>query len=246
MKIILGMHRSGTSLIAGLLYKCGLNFGNKNNFITPDKFNPYGYFENIEVININKKLLHGIFGRLNYLFPSDFKNIKKRFFKHKKVINFQENNFMQCYVKDNRFCLTMSVWPKKIKFIIFVVRHPQSIAKSLKIRNFIPEFWTYKLWRIHILSALKNSRNIRKLFVSYENLLDANKRFNELKKISDFILKIDLIYIDPKKMEQILINNFHIDRYSKNSNDDNISLENKFFDKKNQVIWKYLCGKITL
>lgn len=246
MKIILGMHRSGTSLIAGLLFKCRLNFGNKNDFIKPDKYNPFGYFENKDVVNINKKLLHGVFGKLNYLFPFDFKNIKNRFFKYRDIANVKENDLRECYVKDNRFCLTMNFWPKKVNFIIFVVRHPQSIAKSLKKRNLIPEFVSFKLWRIHILSALKNSRHINKLFVSYENLLNKHKRFNELKKISKFINKTDSVFIDPIKMEKILKDEFQIDKYTIKFDDEKFFFKNKLTNQKYKIIWKYLIKKTTI
>ena len=53
--IVAGMHRSGTSMLAGSLAACGINFG--DNLIPPDKDNPKGYWENKKVVSIHNKLL---------------------------------------------------------------------------------------------------------------------------------------------------------------------------------------------
>ncbi len=43
---IIGMHRSGTSMIARLLNLCGLDLGPPEQLVVPNEFNPPGYFEN--------------------------------------------------------------------------------------------------------------------------------------------------------------------------------------------------------
>ena len=239
MKIILGMHRSGTSLVAGMFYKLGFDFGNSDKLIKPDVHNPNGYYENVDIINSNKKILHGFFGRLNYIIYCDFKNNFKRYKKNQFLIDKIEAKYKDCYVKDNRFCLTTKYWPKKIKFIIFVVRSPISIARSLKRRNYISNFLALKLWRIHILSAIKNSYKIPKLFISYENLINQKKRILELNKISSFILKEDLIKIDPLHMNEILVKDFNIEKYQN-------KLDTKYHYKgKYKTIWNYLQRRIA-
>ena len=42
MKLVTGMHRSGTSLLAQELKNLGLDFGNHNDFISKDKWNSGG------------------------------------------------------------------------------------------------------------------------------------------------------------------------------------------------------------
>lgn len=52
---ILGCHRSGTSVIAGLLYKaCGVSMGE---LMPPTEDNPMGYFEALGVVNAHRDLL---------------------------------------------------------------------------------------------------------------------------------------------------------------------------------------------
>ena len=45
MILIAGTHRSGTSLVARLLYESGADFGNPEGFYPPDQWNRGGYFE---------------------------------------------------------------------------------------------------------------------------------------------------------------------------------------------------------
>jgi hypothetical protein len=53
--IVLGMHRSGTSLIAGMLHGIGISMG--DSFLDADSYNPKGYFEDTEFLWINKGIL---------------------------------------------------------------------------------------------------------------------------------------------------------------------------------------------
>ncbi len=53
--IILGSGRSGTSLMAGALSRCGYFFG--DSMVPPDEANPKGFFEDIDVNRINEDIL---------------------------------------------------------------------------------------------------------------------------------------------------------------------------------------------
>jgi len=64
--IILGMHRSGTSLTAGLLSRLGVYMGESR---PPDAFNPTGYFEDEDFKRVNKALMQ-IEGHTWYRPPS--------------------------------------------------------------------------------------------------------------------------------------------------------------------------------
>lgn len=54
---IAGMHRSGTSLAARLLYSCGLYLGPESELMNPSPDNPEGYWENIVFVNLNDRIL---------------------------------------------------------------------------------------------------------------------------------------------------------------------------------------------
>ncbi len=59
MKIISGMHRSGTSLVARLFFEGGANMGNPLEFYRSDKWNTDGYFEQPDIHSINMPLING-------------------------------------------------------------------------------------------------------------------------------------------------------------------------------------------
>jgi len=136
MKIfIIGMHRSGTSMITGILHKCGLKLG--GNLLMGARDNPKGHFESLEFIRINQKILIMNGGRWH----TPPKNI--RFNPEMKM---QMRHFLNKFnpqkisgLKDPRTCFTFPLWrevihPEPIKAVM-IVRPFSAIAKSLQKRN---------------------------------------------------------------------------------------------------------------
>ena len=138
MKVfIMGMHRSGTSLVTGLLHHCGLHLGGP--LLMGAKDNPKGHWEHKKFININNDLLKRNGGSwrnppagVNWggLKPS-MQNFLKGW-PTDKLVGW----------KDPRTCITFPLWyalvhPEKIK-VIYVNRPAAEIAKSLYKRNGIP------------------------------------------------------------------------------------------------------------
>lgn len=136
MKIfIIGMHRSGTSMITGILHKCGLELG--KNLLMGARDNPKGHFESLKFIRINNEILFHNGGRWHtppskYKLYPDIKKKMRQFVKEfdpQKIAGF----------KDPRVCLTFPLWyqvihPEPIKVVI-VVRPFRAIAYSLRKRN---------------------------------------------------------------------------------------------------------------
>jgi hypothetical protein len=54
--VIAGMHRSGTSFIASVLAAAGLAVGER--LVAPDANNPHGYFEDLDFVELNQRILH--------------------------------------------------------------------------------------------------------------------------------------------------------------------------------------------
>lgn len=52
MILVVGTGRSGTSLVAGILYYLGVDMGDP--FIMPDEDNEFGYFESVETVHFNE------------------------------------------------------------------------------------------------------------------------------------------------------------------------------------------------
>lgn len=147
--IVLGSGRSGTSMAAGVLSKSGYFMG--ENLYPGDEANPKGYFEDIEINNINEELLaqvvpkrpQGILGDL--FFPSRLSQDQRWFARiavgtsipcpsqlaeRIRIVTAQEPF---CF-KDPRFCYTLPAWRPCLRSnVVFlcVFRQPGTTANSI-------------------------------------------------------------------------------------------------------------------
>jgi len=187
MKIfIIGMHRSGTSMITGILHKCGLELG--GNLLMHGKDNPKGHFESLEFMHINQEILIRNDGRWH----SPPKEIKFYPGMKEKMRHFL-NKFNPQKIsgfKDPRICLTFPLWyevvhPEPIKAVI-VVRPSLMIAKSLRERNGFKLEKSGKLTDHYIRStfAAMNKYNVPYVMAIYERFFKNWKR--ELEPILKF------------------------------------------------------------
>src|SRR5215213_1037932 len=55
---IVGMHRSGTSMIAKLLQLAGLNLGDEAELMPPAEENPEGFYEHLQFVRLNDEVLN--------------------------------------------------------------------------------------------------------------------------------------------------------------------------------------------
>jgi hypothetical protein len=175
MKIVTGMHRSGTSFLSQALHHLGADFGPPDLLFPADHWNQNGYFENIEVVSLNNKIIlgnnanieywldapeHGFKRTINslrsrkwkyFLFPSR-KGIAKRGARHFSSLRAVHDQYRNQYVKDPRFCLTLAAWKAAgpVNDIIFSFRNPTAVADSIWRRERLPRSFGYRYWLYHI------------------------------------------------------------------------------------------------
>ncbi len=178
--IILGMHRSGTSMLAGALSLCNFYLG--NNLMNPSSDNAKGYFEHNEIVRIHDEFLNNIGYSWNDIrtIPASINEDVIRLVQSKLMTvltsDFKDSNFFA--IKDPRHCRLLFLWQPilmqlriKPKYL-FVVRHPVEIAQSLKQReNFQPEI-SYLLWLRHILEPVDYLNESNVSFSSYNELMN--------------------------------------------------------------------------
>lgn len=70
--VVLGAHRSGTSLAAGILHQAGVNMGRR--FREPDEWNPTGYWGDLDWLDLNKRMLRDVGG--NWYTPPGIEALK--------------------------------------------------------------------------------------------------------------------------------------------------------------------------
>ena len=145
--LILGMHRSGTSSLAGMLGRHGLHLGEVNE---ENRFNPKGNQENPVVNRINNTLLRRHGGSWFHPVPIETVPLRTalqiRSFRRKMA-----RTGLPWGVKDPRMIFCLSAWYKPGDRLVGVFRHPAAVMKSLEARSadagnsFPPAFWE-RLW----------------------------------------------------------------------------------------------------
>lgn len=141
--LILGMHRSATSMISRALHLSGESWmGNDLMLNKPD--NVRGHYEQIPIVNLNDKILRTAKGSWdNPPSHASILSLKGRF-------NFEIIKELECLelssnggtigIKDPRMCLTIELWEPFLKNPQYIVSYRDSneIAQSLNKRDGMP------------------------------------------------------------------------------------------------------------
>ena len=190
---VLGMHRSGTSALTGVLNLMGLDLG--NDLMDGTKFNPKGYFENNSIFKMNEKILANTNSEWNDIHFSIDK-IKKSDFELyveeiEKILQDEFKYTNNIAIKDPRMCLLFPIWEVaclnlgyKIK-VILPYRNPLEVAQSLKTRDGFSLEDGLLLWTQHILFAEYFTRDYQRMTVIFSELLKNPKKI--LGQLYDFL-----------------------------------------------------------
>jgi len=128
--IIAGMHRSGTSLAASLLHRAGLSLG--ENLIGPDRGNPHGYFEDVEINRFHSSLLERLGQSFLSARPASSQILPREREEALRLISRSNGNRLWGF-KDPRACLFLDLWLDLLPTARFVLvyRHPLEVVLSL-------------------------------------------------------------------------------------------------------------------
>ena len=227
--IVLGMHRSGTSTVSGVLHLNNIIMGNYENFWPrPLPQNPKGFYENYDFRLINDRILsfngYDVKSYNPQIPQSELKDGHKN--KMKKLITCNQDNYQNWGWKDPRTCLTIENWmeifsemdlEKEIK-IIFITRDAISVARSLTARNQLPLNQGLELWFSYTKRALDfcSKNNIATFYMSFENILEIPEE--NFKNMFSFLS----YSFEPK-----IVNKFVDKTISKNSSGEEIILPEK-------------------
>jgi GT2 family glycosyltransferase len=175
--IVLGMHRSGTSMISGLLELMGCFFADEPLKMSPATDNPKGFWERNDIKELNDYILASAKGNwwdvdaldFSFISPQESEFIRK----HIKKIIAEMNPYQPWFIKDPRICLTLQFWIEQLENPVFVhvLRHPLHIARSLQKRNQLPLEYGLCLWEFYSLALLKNLGKKTKLDLSYDAVI---------------------------------------------------------------------------
>ncbi|MDY6903157.1 MAG: sulfotransferase [Thermodesulfobacteriota bacterium] len=196
--IVLGMHRSGTSLATHILSQAGFYAGAEKDLIKGGKWNEEGYFERWDVLKANDEILHRCGGSW-FQPPGEERllalNADGRLY---PLLSYYDGHPL-AVIKDPRLCLTFPVWKRVLPPIVKILRvsrNPEDAASSLMKRfNNLSLQFCLKLGEIYTRRAAAYSKGYPTLHVQYEDLLSAARQ-PVLKQLSQFLgLETDLAEI---------------------------------------------------
>lgn len=175
---VLGMHRSGTSAVTGLLQMMGVDLG--DDLMPPWPDNEKGFFENNKIWNYNQQLLESFnsswddpFLTQNWCAVYDLSDFKQPI---KELIEAQFGSSNLFAIKDPRLCILFPLWKETLaemgieSVCVLPVRHPLEVAKSLRKRNKFSLEKGFLLWLNHVLSAEMLSRGCARLYIGFDDL----------------------------------------------------------------------------
>ena len=180
--LVLGMHRSGTSALAGLL--CQQGFQAPQNAEGGDADNPTGYWEPQQIRAFHNSLLDAAQSSWeDPLLP---------------VLSWQPQNLITALadleqalaydfpapdpqavalIKEPRQCRLLPFWVALFEHrpfevaVVLAVRQPEAVVASLVKRDQLPLDRALLLWLSHTLEAERATRQLPRLVLSYEQLL---------------------------------------------------------------------------
>jgi hypothetical protein len=250
--LILGMHRSGTSAVAGCFSALGYNMGNQ--LFPPDKPNEKGYFENVLINQFNDSLLSTLYARWHdtLFLPQNWylnEQVQKR---KPELISILKSEFGEkedFVIKDPRISVLLPFYEEVfndlniIPKVIINFRNPFEVSKSLKKRDNLSSSKSLLLWMDATLKAEEHSRTMDRVFLEYDSLL--KDVINTLKTISD-ILRLDIKFDNDKKP---VLNSFvekklkHHTPDNKNVDTNNINLVIQLFKILQRIDLKPITAK---
>ena len=196
------MHRSGTSMVTGILKKCGLHLG--SNLLMGARDNPTGHFEDRRFIRINERILR-VNGGFWHTPPKKIRRWPMA--DMKAFIKSWPKNRLVGW-KDPRTCITLEGWVKAIEpepvTVVYVVRPMAEVAASLKKRNGFPEAKSKKLYWEYIRRALKNLEGLDWMATSYHSYFkDWEKELAPILKFLGISMPKDKIKIESFIKEEL-------------------------------------------
>lgn len=179
--LIVGMHRSGTSALAGLVGKLGVPLG--DHMLEPGSDNPKGYWEHREVVSVHERLLAGLGSRWDDVraFPENWQEREVAREATLAISDIISSDFSECpmwAVKDPRLCRVLPLWFEVLQkrhvrpVVLFMVRRPSEVSASIEARNQWQPLVGKLLWLRYMTEAITASSALPREVLLYDDLLD--------------------------------------------------------------------------
>jgi hypothetical protein len=177
---VLGMHRSGTSLLSGSIAQAGIGIGASAMPAAPD--NPKGFWENQKVVDLNERILNqlGLSWSSWQPLPFDWLTSDVLIPLKQEIAQILRNEFegMNAFcIKDPRLCRLLPVWlqvctQEKINTTVVLTSRPvNEVAASLQARDGLGLRHAEALWLRYNLEMLQVSDGLPGFHIGYAEVL---------------------------------------------------------------------------
>ncbi len=177
--LVIGMHRSGTSALAGALEAAGLSAGPRDDLMPADRGNPDGHLELEGVGDLDDEILVRFGGTWDappsladgWAVDPDV----DAFVDRARLLvdaSFPGDRFV---LKDPRFALLLPLWRRALldRFCaVVIVRDPTAVAWSLALRDGLSTLTSFALWSSYYRSALDGLSGLPVHVCRYEELVE--------------------------------------------------------------------------
>ena len=189
---VLGMHRSGTSLITALLQSLGAHLGPPEHMMKPQPDNPRGFYEHQLLNDIDEEILARLGGSwseppvlgVGWETGTALGDLRQR---ARAIIQSDFGAAPLWSWKNPRTCLTLPFWQRLLPSMRYVIclRNPIDVARSLRRRNGFSLDKGVDLWMTHVTSSLSHTSGRRRLLVFYEDVMGDVDR--EAERLATFL-----------------------------------------------------------
>jgi hypothetical protein len=197
---VVGMHRSGTSAITGLLCHLGLGAPYEEDQPRASKMNARGFFESLSLCKFDEALLEHLGG--SWLAPP---TLGPRWWEDESLSELKSEGsalfdaaFGERPIawKDPRSIIVLPFWNSFIRgpvAAVLVYRDPFEVASSLEVRNKFRLTHGFALWERYMRAASVNLDGIPTFVTSYASLLSSpDTKCDELLAfLGDVSVKVD-------------------------------------------------------
>lgn len=185
--IVVGMHRSGTSLVAQCLHSLGLNLS--DSLVPSSTDNPDGFFEDAKIVEFNSAIESAL--NRSHMDVSSIVPFPRKWMEKSTVI--KQAQKIKAYLKDSivdhspflikdpRICRMLPLYFNIFEeleispIVIFAHRSPASVIRSKSKRDLLKPSLVETQWQISCVESLNSiyssDIDIPVCFIGYENLL---------------------------------------------------------------------------
>jgi hypothetical protein len=179
---VLGVHRSGTSALAGGLHLLGVNLGDNLQTGGPPSSITPGAFINQDIVLVHDILFRDLGCRWDMVgsLPDgwiDTEAADRAAGKLTRIVERQLLGKDPWAVADPRLCRLMPLWFKVLEplqiepRLVHLVRHPHEVARSLNARDEMDLFQGHLFWLVHNRDALRACSERNHVLLTYDQLL---------------------------------------------------------------------------